>query len=320
MLRLLAHNTRKMSRCSEQNGFYSDKILAGIVDLLEVCVQWAKTHFNDKLIHVTERSCVWEVVHEDVVRMVNEALFLKHEDWDFVASVWQAIYYETPKMLTVDSTPGSSYAAIYTRTASQQRISVYAFRVLIAEHARDFDMRSHLTGVSMAMPSLALLQRLQNDDDNVFICQAVGMLAGKHATTLGELAEMAPGSHILVQGMRPLAEVMLPLRYQDIQEIMRTEQCPVRFVADHAALVQMIDAHFMQEGYATYYTTESGPPVVQNMYNAAMSVLPFEPAETVPVADESDFFHFFWRRHFASGAHTDTSMSAQVARMRISLD
>jgi len=309
-----------MSRCSEQNGNYSDKILAGIVVLLDVCAEWAKTHFNDDLINFQEQSSVWEVVNEEAVRTVNQALYSKHQDSEFVACVWRAIYYETPKMLTLDSTPGSSYAAIYTRTASQQRISIYAFRVLIAVHAGDFDRQAYLTGVWMALPSRALFQCLQNDDDNVFICEAVGMLAGNHATTLEELAEMAPGSNIFVKGMRPLAVVKLPLKLQDMQEIMATEQCPVRFAADHAALVQKIDAHFMQAGYAAYYTMQTGPPVVQNMYNAAMSVLPFEPAVSVPVADEYDTFHFFWRRDFASCARTDTGISAQVARMRISMD
>ena len=137
------------------------------------------------------------------------------------------------------------------------------------------------------------------------------------AITLKELAKIAPGSNIFVKGMRPLAEVKLPLKLQDMQEIMATEQCPVRFAADHAALVQKIDAHFKKAGYAAYYTLESGPPMVKNMYNAAMSLLPFELSVSIPMVGECGVFHFFWRRDFDSCACNDTSISTRVATMRI---
>ena len=98
---------------------------------------------------------------------------------------------------------------------------------------------------------------------------------------------------------------------------MATKQFAERFAADHAALVQKINAHFKKAGYAAYCTLESGPPMVKNMYNAAMSLLPFEPAVSIPMVGECCAFHFFWRRDFASCACDDTSISARVATMRI---
>ena len=306
-----------MSRCGEQNGIYSDKILAGIVELIRVCAEWARSPFRDMRIDIQEQSHVWELVNEEVVGAVNRALYSKHQDWEFVASVWRAVYHEKPQVLTLNNTPGSSHATIYTRTASQQRISIYAFRVLVAVEAGDFNGGGYLNYLQRALPSLALFQRLQNDDDNVFMCEAVGMLSGMRATTLEELARIAPGSNIFVKGLRPLGEVMLPLQHQDMQEMMATEQCPERFAADHAALVQKIDAYFKEAGYAAYYTLESGPPVVKKMYNAAMSLLPFEPAVSIPMVGECGAFHFFWRRDFASCASNDTSITARVATMSI---
>jgi len=306
-----------MSRCGEQNGIYSDKILAGIVDLIHVCAEWARTPFRDMFIDIQEQSNTWELVNEEVVEAVNQALYSKHQDWEFVACVWKAVYHEKPEMLTLNNTSGSSHATIYTRTASQQRISIYAFRALIAVEAGDFNHSLSTAGYAPpALPSLALFQRLQNDDDNDFMCTAVGMLVGS-AITLEELALIAPGGHIFVQGLRPLGEVMLPFERQDMQEMMATEQCAERFAADHAALVQKMDAHFKKAGYAAYYTAESGPPMVKNMYNAAMSLLPFKLVVSIPMADECCAFHFFWRRDFDSCACNDTSISTRVATMRI---
>ena len=321
MLRLIANNTAKMSRCSEQNGIYSDEILAGIVDLIHVCAEWARSPadpFRDMRIDVQEDMNTWQLVNAEVVEVVNQALYLKYQDWEFVARVWKAVYHEKPEILTLDNTSGSSHATIYTRTASQQRISIYAFRALVAVEAGDFN---HSRYKPPALPSLALFQRLQNDNYNDVMCEAVGMLNGTNGTinaiTLEELGPIAPGGHIFVHGLRPLGEVMLPFERQDMQEMMATEQCAERFAADHAALVQKMDAHFKEAGYGAYYTAQSGPPMVKNMYNDAMSLLPFTPVVSIPMANECCAFHFFWRRDFDSCACNDTSISARVATMSI---
>jgi len=277
-----------------------------MVDLVHLCAEWARTPGRKFRIEIQSESHTWEIGNEEAVETVNQALYLKYQDWEFVTCVWKAVYPEKPEMLTLNNTLGSSHATIYTRTASQQRISIYAFVVLSCVESGVLNVVPNSDVSAPALPSLALFQRLQNDDDNDFMCMTMGVLVKlTRAITLKELAKIAPGSNIFVQGLRPLGEVMLPFQRSDMREMMATEQCAERFAADHAALVQKINAHFKKAGYAAYYTAESGTPMLKNMYNAAMCHLPFKFVVSIPMHDECCAFLFFWRQDFASCACND---------------
>ena len=77
-----------MSRCGEQNGVYSDKMLAGMVDLVHLCAEWARTPGRKFRIEIQSESHPWEIGNEEAVETVNQALYLKYQDWEFVTCVW----------------------------------------------------------------------------------------------------------------------------------------------------------------------------------------------------------------------------------------
>ena len=295
-----------MSSDVEESSYYSDEILEGVVEFLRVC-EGIRSMFGSgrKFIQNNDHFDDWEL-DGDTFEEVDVALHEKYEDSEFVASVWAAILYEKPQILTLQETSGESeaYATIFKRTQAQLRLSIYIYAVLFYMDRGIFDTDADPNAAMPSLPSLGMLQDLKVDNDNELLCVYIGAMSGQgRGMTCAEIGEIVPASKIFFLDARPLAEVMLPLEADDEFELMDSNgKIPVRFQAIHAALLLKIDAHFYALFAAgrgsEYYTLENGPLMASNTYNDAMRVLPFKHAFCVPSLVHCGIFHHFWRRSF----------------------
>jgi len=291
-----------MSSHAEESSYYSDEILAGIVEFLRLCKEIrSRIGSGRRFIRNNCQFNDWKL-DGDTVESVDVALYEKYQDSEFIAGVWAAIRYEKPVVLTLHDTSGESeaHATIYTRTQAQQRLSIYIYAVLFCMDNGMFDTGPGSNAAVPSLPSLKMLQHLKVDTDNEIMCTSIGAIVGlDRAITSTEIEDFVPASSIFFLGARPLAEVMLPLDEEDQFEMMsKNGTIPQRFQADHAALLYKIDAHFLASGCSEYYTMESGPPMVANSYDDAMRVIPFKHAFCVPMQEHCGNFHYFWRRVF----------------------
>jgi len=295
-----------MSSHAQESSYYSDEILEGVVEFLRVC-EGIRSMFGSgrKFIQNNDHFDDWEL-DGDTFEEVDVALHEKYEDSELVASVWAAILYEKPQILTLQETSGESeaYATIFKRTQAQLRLSIYIYAVLFYMDRGIFDTDADPNAAMPSLPSLDVLQDLKVDNDNELLCVYIGAMSGQgRGMTCAEIGKIVPASKIFFLGARPLAEVMLPLEEDDKLEMMDSNgEIPERFQAIHAALLLKIDAHFYALFAAgrgsEYYTLENGPPMVANSYNDAMRVLPFKHAFCVPSLVHCGIFHHFWRRSF----------------------
>jgi len=293
-----------MSDHAQDSTYYSDDILGGIVELLRVCKEIRSRFGSDaKFTSSNFRFTEWKM-NDDTVESVNAALSEKYRDPQFIATVWAAIFYEKPVILTLhDTSPESTaYATIHTRPLAQQRLSIYIYVVLYCMGEGIFDSGADSNAAMHTLPSLEMLQHFKVDKDNKIMCMFIGALAGlDRPIKLDELASIVPGGSIVFAPARPLGEVMLPLNHEDKLEMMRTDGAvPAWYLADHTALLFKIHAHFRAAGCAEYFMVENGPPMVANSFDAAMHVLPFKHAFRSPILGDcgGENFHFFWRMGF----------------------
>jgi len=291
-----------MSSHAEESSYYSDEILAGIVDFLRLCKEVRSEFGSGRRFIVNNCQFNDWKLDDEIFGSVEVALYEKYQDLEFIATVWAAIRYEKPEILTLHDTSAESdaHATIYKRNQAQQRLSIYIYAVLSSMDHGIFDTVPDSDAAMPNLPSLKVLRQLKDDTDNEIMCTSIGAIVGlDRAITSTEIEDFVPASSIFFVGARPLAEVMLPLDEEDQLEMMDSNgTIPERFQADHAALLHKIDAHFLATGCSEYYTMESGPPMVENSYNDAMLVLPFEHAFCVPMPEHCGFFHYFWRRVF----------------------
>jgi len=281
----------------EKDLLYSTEILSGIVDVVQLCIQWSKNHPGQfHVIHEEDRD-EWTIGSQRVVKYVNRILYAKYKDPSVVARVWQAMYYEIPEKLFLnDST--ESYAIIFKRTASQQRICIAVFVVMQFIQDGTFTVNYNPNDPEcIRPPSLLTLRCVQSDHKNAFLLGYIGHISKiKRPITVEEFCSLPGGSTFLMYNMQPLAEVMLPLSDEDKHEMMHAKQLMPHWQIKHVAVMKLIDVHLQDSHYTRYYTTERGPSVLQEIYAGAMLEASCEYAMTVGTWNPYDMYHFWCRK------------------------
>jgi len=295
-----------------KDSLYTNEILGGIVDAIQLCITWSTDHPDGFLIFNGENKQDWQIQKgsekcEDVVGYVNRNLYEKYKDSSFTARVWEAMYYEVPEKIFLNDACGS-HAVIFKRTASQQRICLAVFVVMQFIQYGRFTVKSRPEGEPehMAPPSLQILQRLQCDHENVFLKEYIVEISNDTSFMTNDQFCLLPCAAVfLTYNIQPLAEVILPFSHEDERKMISSRKLTPYWKTKHIAVMKMIDAHFQDLPYTRYYTTERGPDVLQEIFGDVMLEAHCELAMTVPM-ECSDDVHHFWCRTLMCSCKDDT--------------
>ena len=107
-----------MSNSVGENGSYSDEILTGIVDVVQLCTEWSKDYPVTFIVYDEENGNDEQIQCRDVVEFVNKTLDEKCKDQKFIARLWEAIYHESPGKLTLNDSSGAYTTLAATRSFS----------------------------------------------------------------------------------------------------------------------------------------------------------------------------------------------------------
>jgi len=77
-----------------KDSLYTNEILGGIVDAIQLCITWSTDHPDGFSIFNGEYKQEWQIQTgleecEDVVGYVNRNLYEKYKDSSFTARVWE---------------------------------------------------------------------------------------------------------------------------------------------------------------------------------------------------------------------------------------
>jgi len=283
-----------------EKGLYSDTFLSSIADVIRLCADWAKKHPGQFTVNIDEITNEWSVTCTEAVEYVNRVFLKRHNDPEFTASVWRAMYYEVPEKLVLKSWFSSAaYVAIFRRTASQQRICITAFiSMKCVENGWFSEIDIPDDPLYKAPPSLLNLQRVQLDVNNTFLLAYLAKITmAKRPFTVEEICEFGCGSTFLMYHKQPLVEVMLPLSDSDKYTVMTAGALPQKFETKHIALMEMADMRLQKEKYIQYYVTERGPSMIGDIFESVMLKSSCKFISEIPTEDPSEYHHF-WRRKF----------------------
>jgi len=301
---------RQDARCEDEiidkDALYSERILGGIVDAVQLCNDWSKMHPGKFAVQNKKYRDDWNIECRDVILYVNENLYQKHKDEKLIDLVWQAMYYEHPETLVLND--DMSHADIFKRTASQQRICIAAYVAMRCVESGSFNLSPDDPRYN-SIPSLSTLQGVQLDCNNNFIRTYVGEQTGDRCElTVDQFCELPCGSTFLMYGMQPRADVTLELTDEDKFEMMQSFKLQPHWQAEYVALMKMVDTEFQKTHFTRYYTTEHGPMFVKDVYSDAMAEASCVFVTTVSTGHKY-VNHHFWRRDLTEAQGSDSAFN-----------